>query len=55
MDEESKLPKNLYGSNRPASDDNHEPNVHDTHSPEEVDEADLKRLKEAKTISKKSD
>jgi hypothetical protein len=55
MDEESNLPKNLYGSNRPASDDNKQPNVHDNHSPEEVDEEDLKRLKEPQKAPEKSD
>jgi hypothetical protein len=55
MDEESKVPKNLYGSNRPSSDDNNQPNVHDTESPEEVDEEDLRSLKESKGTAKKSD
>ena len=55
MGEESKLPKNLYGSNRPPSDDRKEPNVHEGHSPEEIDEEDLKRLREAEKTTKKPD
>ena len=55
MDPNERPQQNLYGSNRPESEDSGEPNVHDLYAPEELDEEDLRRFEEEQANAKKAD
>jgi hypothetical protein len=56
MSEDRKLDRNVYGSNKPASEDRPEPNIRDTHSPEQIDaEVRIREIVRQEKLEAKSD